>query len=153
MRARNAGFVVRVRLGVRRPSFAIGLVALALTSCGSEDEYANDPRPPTPISVSAAISPEKVTVSPAEFGAGPVTFLIANLTDDTQQVTVETRDLSDEAGIKQSSSVINPQGTATLKVDIKEGDYVVSVEENSIQQARLKVTAQRESSQDQLLQP
>ncbi len=134
-------------------SFAMGLVSLALASCGSESDYANDPRPPTPISVSAAISPDKITVSPAKFGAGPVTFLIANLTDDTQQVTVETRDLSDTAGIKQSSSVINPQGTATLKVDIKEGDYVVSVEENSIRDARLTVGAERESSQDQLLQP
>ncbi len=134
-------------------SFAMGLVSLALASCGSESDYANDPRPPTPISVSAAISPDKITVSPAKFGAGPVTFLIANLTDDTQQVTVETRDLSDTAGIKQSSSVINPQGTATLKVDIKEGDYVVSVEENSIREARLTVGAERESSQDQLLQP
>lgn len=138
---------------MRRGTFLTGLLALALTSCGSESDYKNDPRPPTPISVSAAISDSKVTVSPAKFGAGPVTFLIANLTDDTQQVTVETRDLSDQAGIKQSSSVINPQGTATLKVDIKEGDYVVSVKENTIREARLTVGAERESSQDQLLQP
>jgi hypothetical protein len=126
---------------------------LALAGCGSESDYANDPRPPVPINISAAISPEKITVSPREFGAGPVTFLIANLTDDTQQVTVETQDLATSSGIKQSSSVINPQGTATLKVDLKEGDYTVSVDSGSVKAAHFKVGAERESSQDQLLQP
>lgn len=128
-------------------------MALALAGCGSASDYANDPRPPSPITVSAAISPKKITVSPTSFGAGPVTFLIANLTDQNQTVTVETRDLSDKAGIRQSSSVINPQGTASLKVDIAEGDYVVSVKENSIRAAHLRVGAKRKSSQDQLLQP
>jgi anti-sigma28 factor (negative regulator of flagellin synthesis) len=127
--------------------------ALALAGCGSESDYANDPRPPTPINISASISPDKVTVSPQQFGAGPVTFLIANLTDDTQTVTVETQDLAQKAGIKQTSSVINPQGTATLKVDVAEGEYTVSVDSASIQEAHISVGAERESSQDQLLQP
>jgi hypothetical protein len=130
-----------------------GLAALALAGCGSESDYANDPRPPVPVNISAAISPEKITVSPAKFGAGPVTFLIANLTDDTQQVTVETEDLASTSGIKQSSSVINPQGTATLKVDLKEGDYTVSVEDGQIKATHITVGAERESSHDQLLQP
>jgi hypothetical protein len=128
-------------------------MVLALAGCGSESDYANDPRPPTPITVSAAISPEKVTVSPTSFGAGPVTFLIANLTNDTQQVTVQTRDSASSAGIRQSSSAINPQGTATLKVDVKEGDYIVSVKNHTIREARLRVGTKRKSSQDQLLQP
>jgi hypothetical protein len=132
---------------------ATGLAALALVSCGSSKDFANDPRPPTPINISAAISDEKVTVSPADFGAGPVTFLIANLTNDPQTVTVETRDLSEKTGMKQSSSVINPQGTATLKVDVKEGDYVVHVDHKSIHEAHIKVGSERNSSQDQLLQP
>jgi hypothetical protein len=124
-----------------------------LVSCGSESDYKNDPRPPTPINISAAISPDKVTVSPPQFGAGPVTFLIANLTDDTQEVTVETEDLSDKAGIKQTTSPINPQGTATLKVDVKQGDYVVRTKSTSIREAHIKVGAERASSQDTLLQP
>jgi hypothetical protein len=141
------------RPGVRVQLLATGLMALALASCGSEKDFANDPRPPTPINISASINDEKVTVSPADFGAGPVQFLIANLTDDPQTVTVETRDLSDTAGIKQQSSVINPQGTTTLKVDVKEGDYVVHVDHKSIRAAHIKVGAERDSSQDQLLQP
>jgi hypothetical protein len=151
--------VVRVprrrRRTLRLSFIAYGLAsaALALAGCGSESDYANDPRPPTPINISAAISPDKITVSPKQFGAGPVTFLIANLTDDPQTVTVETQDLAQKAGIRQTSSVINPQGTATLKVDVKEGEYTVSVKSGTIQEAHLSVGAERKSSQDQLLQP
>lgn len=147
------GFRAEVR-ALKTASGCITAAALASASgCGASSDYANDPRPPAPISVSAAISPEKVSVSPKSFGAGPVTFQIANLTDDTQQVTVETRSLSNRAGIKQTSSVINPEGTATLKVDIKRGNYVVSVKERTIQQATLEVGKRRDSAQDQLLQP
>ena len=138
---------------VTRTASAAVNAALALVSCGSEADYKNDPRPPTPINISAAISPEKVTVSPQQFGAGPVTFLIANLTDDTQEVTVETEDLANKAGIKQTTSPINPQGTATLKVDVEEGEYVVRTKSSSIREARITVGAARPSSQDTLLQP
>ena len=138
---------------VSRTASVLLVAALALVSCGSESDYANDPRPPSPINISAAISPDKVTVSPAEFGAGPVTFLIANLTDDTQEVTVETAELAEEAGIKQTTSPINPQGTATLKVDVKEGEYVVRTKSSSIREAHITVGAERPSSQDKLLQP
>lgn len=147
------GFRKEVR-ALKTATGCIMAAALSLASgCGSDSNYANEPRPPAPISVSAAISPDKISVSPARFGAGPVTFQIANLTDDTQQVTVETRDLSNTAGIRQTSSVINPEGTATLKLDIKRGSYVVSVKQQSIQEARVKVGKRRKSSQDELLQP
>lgn len=129
------------------------MAVLALAGCGESTDYVNDPRPPAPIDVSAAISEEKVTVSPDTFGAGPITLIIANLTDDTQKVTVQTDDLSNEAGIKQTSSAINPQGTATLKVDVGQGRYTVSVDGAGIRPARMKVGRDRPSSQDQLLQP
>lgn len=129
------------------------VAAWALAGCGGESDYANEPRPPAPINVSASISPDKVTVSPSEFGAGPITLLIANLTEETQQVTIETRELSKEAGIQQTSSVINPRGTATLKVDVPEGDYVVRVDRPGIDEATVSVGDERASSQDQLLQP
>ena len=70
-----------------------------------------------------------------------------------QELTIETQDLSQSAGIKQTSAVINPQGTGTLKVDVPQGQYVVSVTGDSIQDAQVKVGSDRESSQDQLLQP
>lgn len=150
--------MVRVRaeegdLRLARITSGLVVAALALAACGAEKDYANDPRPPSPINVSASITNDKVTVSPAEFGAGPVTLLIANLTDETQRITVETQDLADEAGIKQQSSDINPQGTASLKVDVPEGEYVVAVEAAGIKEAKVTVGAERPSSQDQLLQP
>jgi hypothetical protein len=152
-----AGNVVRVPRGgavLRVPRTVIAIVAaVALAGCGSESDYANEPRPPAPINVSAAISPSKVTVSPTEFGAGPITLLIANLTDESQQLTIETESLSQEAGIQQTSSVINPQGTGTLKVDVPEGTYVVRVARKGIAETTVRVGAERESSQDQLLQP
>jgi hypothetical protein len=136
-----------LRLSLLLP--ALTTAALALAGCSSSSDYANNPRPPVPINVSAAISPTKVTVSPQKFGAGPVTFLIANLTNDTQTVTVETVG----QGTKQSSSPINPQGTTTLKVDVSEGSYIVHTQSSTIREAHLTVGAKRPSSQDTLLQP
>ena len=132
----------------------MAVLALALFSgCGSDADYANDPRPPSPITVSASISQGKVSVSPASFGAGPVTLIIANLTDDAQTITLETQELSQKSGIKQTSTVINPQGTGQLKVDVPEGTYVVGVDRDGIREATVKVSRERPSSQDQLLQP
>ena len=124
-----------------------------LSGCGSSSDYANDPRPPAPINVSAAITSDKVTVSPRGFGAGPITLTVANETDKAQRLTIETQELGSSPGIKQSTSPINPGGTATLKVDVVEGDYQVSVDGSGIKPAKLAVGAKRESAQNQLLQP
>jgi hypothetical protein len=138
------------------PRIAIGLLAatLALAGCGSDPDYANDPRPPSPINVTAAITAEKVTVSPKEFGAGPIVLIVANQTGDPQRVTLQTDELAGEqGGIKQSTAPINPDGTATLKVDVREGEYAVSVDGDGIRGARVTVGAQRASAQNDLLQP
>jgi hypothetical protein len=133
---------------------AATLAALALAGCGSDPDYANDPRPPAPINVTAAITPEKITVSPLQFGAGPIVLIIANETQEPQRVTLETDELAgSQGGIKQSTSPINPDGTATLKVDVREGDYAVSVDGAGIKPARVTVGPERESAQNDLLQP
>ena len=129
------------------------LAAALLTGCGGgDDDYANNPRPPAPINVTAAITDRGITVSPTKFGAGPVVFIIANQTDDPQKVTLES-DTSGGPGIKQTTSPINPDGTATLKVDMKTGDYEVRADGGDIEAAALTVGAARESAQDELLQP
>ena len=138
------------------PRFALGLTAatLVLAGCGSEPDYANEPRPPSPINVTAAITNEKITVSPKEFGAGPIVLIIANQTSEPQRVTLETDEIAGEqGGIKQSTAPINPDGTATLKVEVREGEYEVSVESGGIQAARVSVSSERESAQNELLQP
>lgn len=141
---------------MRHARIAIGLIAgvVSVVGCGGEGGYANDPRPPTPINVTAAITPAKVTVSPPQIGAGPVVIIIANETGKAQRVTVETDVLgASSGGIRQSTAPINPQGTATLKLDLRTGRYIVAVADKSIGEARLNVGKPRPSSQDQLLQP
>ena len=129
-------------------------VAVAVAGCGGGSDYANDPRPATPINVTAAITDQKVTISPKDIGAGPVVIIIANETAKAHRITVETDELgASSGGIKQQTGPINPQGTGTLKLDMKTGSYRVSVDGGVISEAKLKVGKDRPSSQDQLLQP
>ena len=132
------------------------MLALAATAagCGSSSKYANDLRPPAPINVTAEISDQRVTISPRAFGAGPVVLIIANQSADAQKVTLETDDVGGEsAGIRQETSPVNPRGTAELKVDLTKGSYEVSVDGDDVRPASITVGGQRESAQNELLQP
>lgn len=136
-----------------RTGITLLLAAGLVTGCGGgDDDYANDPRPPAPINVTAAITEDGLTVSPEKFGAGPVVFIIANQTDAARQVTLES-DTSSGPGIKQTTSPINPAGTATLKVDMKTGDYEMRAEGAGGDAAEVTVGEPRESAQNELLQP
>jgi hypothetical protein len=122
--------------------------------CGDEEDYANEPRPPSPIVVSAAISQDRISVSPRKFGAGPITLIVTNQTSEAQEITLETDELGGEkAGIQQNSGPINPGDTASLKAELREGTYRVGVDGKSIAGAALRVAGERPSSQDDLLQP
>lgn len=135
-----------------RTSAALTATALLLGACGGDDEdYANDPRPPAPIVVTASIDSERVSVSPSEFGAGPVSLIITNQTDSAQEVTFESA--GSDAGFTQQTAPINPRDTATLKADVPEGGAVVKVSGDGIRQARVTVGAARPSAQNDLLQP
>lgn len=127
---------------------------LAPAGCGDDDDYANENRPPTPINLSAAITGDRVSVSPTQFGAGPVILIVTNQTRAAQEVTLETDETGGtEAGLRQSTSSINPQDTASLKVTVRPGRYVVRVEDDGIRPARLVVGPKRPSAQNELLQP
>jgi hypothetical protein len=137
-----------------RTATGLLVAAFAILGCGSEPDYANKPRPPSPINVTAAITQKQVTISPEKFGAGPVVLIIANQTDQAHRVTVETDVLgASNPGLKQSTAPINPDGTATLKVDMPSGAYEVSVDGGGIQPARIQVGPKRKSAQNDLLQP
>ena len=134
---------------------AASAVALALAGCGSSGDYKNNPRPPAPIVVTASISKDKVSVSPDKFGAGPVTLVVTNQTGENQQVTLETDNPigSSKQGFKQQTGPINPRDTAQLKADLTQGDWAVRVDGNTIKPAHLTVGTERESAQNELLQP
>jgi hypothetical protein len=135
------------------PGVTLVAAALAAVGCGAEKNYANNPRPPVPITVTANISANRVSVSPSSFGAGPIELLVANLTSSSQQLTLETDQIGCQHPIKQQTAPINPQDTAALKVDVGSCTYSVRVESRSIKPAKLQVGASRPSGQNQLLQP
>ena len=128
--------------------------ACALAGCGGGGEdYANKPRPASPINVTAAISDKEISISPRKFGAGPVVIIVSNQTGGEQTVTLETQELGgSQPGTKQSTDPIEPRGTGTLKADVREGTYALSTSEGP-EPVTLEVGPRRRSAQDELLEP
>jgi hypothetical protein len=142
--------------GVRRVEgvVAVAIVAVGLAGCGAESDYANKPRPPAPISVTAAIDQHRVRVSRPRFGGGPVVFIISNQSGSAQKVTFETDELgAAKGGIRRSTSTIQPRSTGQLKVDPEEGAYMLSASSGEVAAAPIKVGPRRRSSQNDLLLP
>lgn len=133
---------------------AAALAALAAGGCGQATERRNADRPPAPITITASVSPDRVSVSPGSFGAGPVRLIVVNQTSAAQQVTLESALAPGEGpGIRRQTAPINPQDTATLAADVRPGRYTVSVRGDAIGRATLRVGDDRPSAQGELLQP
>ena len=130
------------------------LFATVLAACGDDaGDYKNKPRPASPINITAAISDKKISVSPREFGAGPVVIIVSNQTGAEQKVTLQTEELGgDQPGLKQSTDPIAPRGTGTLKADVREGTYALSASDGP-KAVSFDVGPARKSAQDQLLEP
>jgi hypothetical protein len=130
------------------------LLASLLAGCGDEGgDYANKPRPATPINLTAAVSDKEISISPKKFGAGPVVIIVSNQTGAEQRVTLQTEELGgSQPGMKRSTDPIAPRGTGTLKADVREGSYALSVSDGP-EPATLEVGPDRKSAQDQLLEP
>jgi hypothetical protein len=135
-----------------RGPFLIGAAVIVLTGCGSDSSYKNNPRPAQTIVIAAAILPDKVSVSPTEFGAGPISLTVANETDASQRISI-VRKVNGQQQANEQTGPINPHDTATLKADVDEGEYEIRVEGDSIASAKITVGAPRESAQNDLLQP
>ena len=132
----------------------IGLALLSVAGCGGGGDYKNEPRPPAPINVTAAITDARVSVSPHRFGAGPIVLIISNQSSSAQKVTFETDELGgSKPGNKFDTTPINPRATATLKVDVRQGDWKLSTGDGGIRAAAVSVGKKRKSAQGDLLQP
>jgi hypothetical protein len=106
--------------------------------------------------VSAAIVGDEVSVSPKRFGAGLVNFVVTNQTGVTRRLRVETDEIGGtQAGMRAQSPEIQPRGTGTLKADLRQGTYRLSVEGGGSEErsVRLDVGAPRDSAQNELLLP
>jgi hypothetical protein len=129
-----------------------GVAALAAAGCGATAQRRNEPRPPIRIVVTGSISSDRVSVSPRHLGAGPISLVVANLTDTAQQVTLETAD-REGPGIRTQTPPIDPRDTAELRAVLRTGRYTVRVAGGGIRAATVRVAARRPSAQNDLLQP
>ena len=133
---------------------AICAAAMAASGCG-EDDFENEPRPPTPKQLTGVITEEKVTVSPNKLGAGPVVITVSNQTEMPHTITLES---TDGGTIREQSSPINPLDTATIQRTLEPGTYTVKAGseeavEREIQPATLSIGPERDSASDELLLP
>jgi hypothetical protein len=133
-----------------RRSLVVAVAALCasvlLAACG-EDDFKNEPRPPSPIELSALINDRQVVVSPSDVGAGLVSITVSNQSQDPATLT-----LSGPNDI--ASSQILPGNTADVKGELKQGDYEVSAGDDSTARGdTLTVGPERPSSQNDLLLP
>ena len=142
--------------GVRRPTpirgalaaVAIAAVAALAGGCGSDDEARSEERPPVPINVSVNLDEQRITAGPDEFGAGPITLLVANQSGAAQTLTL------DGPRLRRSLGPVNPQDTATLKLVVQPGEYTLSAAESAgLREATLQVGPERPSAQNDLLLP
>ena len=141
------------RTRVTRLLVAAVLAMLALAGCGGSD-FENAPRPPVTLDITGVITNDRVTVSPDEFGAGPIILTISNQTQESHTIALEGEEVpTEEVG------PINPRDTATLQKTLPEGTYEVSANSSAnsvfeeIEPATLEVGAMRETGSDDLELP
>lgn len=144
----------RERTSRRALAPAVVLVAMLVVGCGGGSSYKNNPRPPAPLNITASVSNAGIAVSPTSFGAGPIVLIVTNQTAASQEITFESNELGgSKPGVTQTTEPINPRGTGQLQVDVTEGQYRVRAANADIAPATITVGPQRQSAQNQLLQP
>lgn len=135
MRRRGRAFV----------ALAVAVASLALAACG-RDDFENNPRPPAAIPISVQVNDDQITVSPAEFGAGIADFTIVNLGEVPTGIEIDgpTNGESDE---------IAPGTSGVLKMEMETGDYEATALDLDAKPFDFVVGPDRESSNNDLLQP
>ena len=131
--------------------FSLAGVMAAVSGCG-EDDFANRPRPATPVELTGVIQDERVTVSPRKVGAGPVLITISNQAKGAHTITLEGDSMRDRIG------PINPLDTGTIQKTLAPGTYEIRAGSpravaREIQAAELTVGKPRKSSSNEVLQP
>jgi hypothetical protein len=141
---------VAQNLGRSRVALAgVGLALIVGVSGCGEDDFENDPRPPSPVELTAAIDKKAVSISPSDPAAGIVVITISNQTEETTRLVLD----GPGDGLLESGD-IPPRGTGSIKAALEEGEYEAFAGNTSeIESAPLTVGPPGESSQNDLLQP
>jgi hypothetical protein len=145
----------------------IGIIAIstvAIAGCGSSAHFANRPSPPVPVNLTVYINDQRVSVSPATVGAGPVVLIVTNQASTAESLTVLPAGAT-AAQPTADTGPINPQATAQVTVNLNTpGSYTVGITPNpsteaaaalptGIRAAVLRVGQPRPSGSNALLQP
>jgi hypothetical protein len=140
------------------------IATAAVAGCGSGAHYANQPRPPQPINLTVYINDQRVSISPASVGAGPVQLIVTNQASNSESLSVLPAGPS-AAQPLAATGPISPQGTAQVTVNLNSpGDYTIGISPSAstqaaaasptgVQAAHLHVGKPRPSASSQLLQP
>ncbi len=137
--------------------------ALAVAACGSSGPAPTQASPPVPLNLTVYVNDSRVSLSPDSVGAGQVVFIVTNQASSARTLTL----LPAGAAAAQplaATGPISPQGTAQLKVDLKNpGDYTLGAGANAaagappstttVQAAKLHIGPPRPSGSNDLLQP
>jgi hypothetical protein len=151
MRATTKGSRPQIPPRLARGTAALLVAGAILAGCGEED-FANKPRPPVTVELTGVIQEDKVTVSPAKIGAGPVQITISNQTKEAHTVTLEGESLRQRVG------PVEPLDTTTLQKTLAPGTYEVkagsaAATPKEIASAELTIGRERKNSNDTLLLP
>jgi hypothetical protein len=134
-----------------RACIGLAIAAALLAGCGGDD-FKNEARAPVRLALTGVIKNDKVTVSPAKVGAGPVEITISNQTDSVRTVMLEGET------IKEQQGPVQPGDTATIQKTLEPGSYEVragseKAVRKEIQPAVLTIGKERPNSNNALLQP
>ena len=134
-----------------RACIGLAIATALIAGCG-DDDFKNETRSPVRLALTGVIKDDKVTVSPAKIGAGPVQITISNQTDRVRTITLEGESITDRQG------PVQPGDTATIQKTLEPGSYEVragseKAVRREIQPAVLEIGKQRQNSNNELLQP
>ena len=130
-----------------RACAALAVAAALIAGCG-DDDFKNEARAPVRLALTGVIQDDKVTVSPAKIGAGPVEITISNQTDSVRTVTLEGESISERQG------PVQPGDTTTIQKTLEPGSYEVRAgSKKEIQPAVLLIGKERANSNNDLLLP
>jgi hypothetical protein len=125
---------------------------VAVTAGCGEDDFKNEARAPVRLALTGVIQDDKVTVSPAKIGAGPVEITISNQTDAEHSITLEGESIIERQG------PVAPGDTTTIQKTLEPGSYQVKAGSEKavrreIRPAVLRIGKRRADSNNELLLP